>query len=111
MTSELRRLAGEADLDGAMRLELAVLYKHSPVCGLSTRARRQVRRFVEAHPDLPVYVVDVIGQRELAREIEERTGIRHESPQVIVLLGGNPAWHGSHRAVTEEALTRAIDSA
>ena len=90
---------------------MAVLYKHSPVCGLSMRARRQVRRFLEAHPDLPVYVVDVIRQRELSREIEECTGIRHESPQAIVLRGGDPAWHGSHRAVTEEALTRAVVSA
>lgn len=111
MTAELRKLANEADLDGALRLELAVLYKHSPVCGLSTRARREVRRFLEAHPDLSVYIIDVIRQRELSREIEGRTGIRHESPQAIVLRGGDATWHGSHRAVTEEALTRAVASA
>jgi len=106
----LRQLDGEADFDGVLQDEVAVLYKHSPVCGLSSRALRQVRGFAETRPALPVYMVDVITRRELSRLIEERTGIRHESPQAIILRRGRPSWHASHRAVTEEALARAVDT-
>jgi bacillithiol system protein YtxJ len=106
----LRKLEGVADLDGVLQDEVAVVYKHSPVCGLSSRALREVRGFAEARPALPIYLVNVITRRDLSRQIEERTGIRHESPQAIVLRRGRPSWHGSHRAVTEEALSGAVDT-
>lgn len=105
----LRKLEGKADLDGVLQDEVVVLYKHSPVCGLSSRALREVRGFAASRPALPVYLVNVITRGSLSRLIEERTGIRHESPQAIVLNRGRPTWHGSHRAVTEEALAAAVD--
>lgn len=108
-SEQLRKLEGTADLDGVLRDEVAVLYKHSPVCGLSSRALREVRGFAATRPELPIYLVNVITRRDLSLEIEERTGIRHESPQAIVLKRGRPTWHASHRAVTEEALAGAVD--
>jgi len=60
------------------------------------------------HPAIPVYLVDVIAQRPLSREIAARLGIRHESPQVIVLRNGAVAWHGSHSDVSAEALAAQV---
>lgn len=105
----LRKLEGTADVDGILQEEVAVLYKHSPICGLSSRALREVRGFAAARPALPIYLVNVITRRDLSRLIEERTGIRHESPQAIVLRRGQPTWHASHRAVTKDALADAVD--
>ena len=45
--------------------------------------------------------------RPLSLAIAERTGVAHESPQVILLSGGRPCWHASHRAVTLAALREA----
>lgn len=104
-TQPIRR---ESDLEEALAAPLAVLYKHSPLCGLSDMAARQVERFLEAHPDVPVYQVDVVRARPLSREVEHRLGIRHESPQALVLRDGVVSWHGSHRAITAEALERAV---
>jgi bacillithiol system protein YtxJ len=67
-----------------------------------------VQRLVEAHPDLPVYWVDVIGGRPLSRALADRLGIVHESPQAILLRGGTPVWHASHFAVTAEAMAREL---
>ncbi len=51
--------------------------------------------------------IDVIGQRPLARAIAERTNVRHESPQALLLEGGEVRWHASHGAITQESLAEA----
>jgi bacillithiol system protein YtxJ len=99
-------LADEAGLNAACGQAMAVIYKHSPHCGTSLGAVRQVRGFAEAHPGVPVYVVDVIRDRSLARAIAARLGVPHESPQVLLLRDGQVVWDTSHRGVTAEALAR-----
>ena len=42
-------------------------------------------------------------------EIEQKTGIRHESPQVIVLDKGNVVWNASHWKVTAQAVAKAVE--
>ena len=85
---------------------MAVIYKHSPACGLSSMAAGEIRRFMEANPSVPVYLVDVLRDRALSVEVERRFGIRHESPQVIVVRAGEPSWNASHRGVVASALER-----
>lgn len=104
---DLTPLREPEELEGVLTAPLAVLYKHSPLCGLSAIAAGEVRRFAGERPGTPVYVLDVIRQRALAREVERRLGIRHESPQAIVLRDGVPVWDASHRGVTAEALRSA----
>ena len=107
MDAEIRRVDDEEALEGILSQPEAILYKHSPLCGLSAIAVGEVRAFMEDQPDTPVYLLDVIRERTLAREVERRLGIRHESPQVIVLREGAPVWNASHRGVTAEALRSA----
>jgi bacillithiol system protein YtxJ len=63
---------------------------------------------MDEHPDVPVCLVDVIGQRPLSREIAGRLSIAHESPQAILLRSGTPVWHASHFGVTAEAMAREL---
>ena len=42
--------------------------------------------------------------RPLSLAVAERTGVMHESPQVICLVGGKAVSHASHHGVTSEAL-------
>lgn len=60
------------------------------------------------HPEVPVYQVDVRQQAALSQAIAARLGIRHESPQAILLQSGTPVWHDSHVAVTAAAITRSL---
>jgi bacillithiol system protein YtxJ len=83
---------------------LVLLYKHSPICGTSRRAEKEVIAFGEAHPEIPVYLLDVIEQRPLSRELAEKLGVTHESPQAILLGGPSVMWHGSHGEITAEEL-------
>ncbi len=63
---------------------------------------------MKAHPDVPVYWVDVKGQRPLSREIAGRLGITHESPQTILLRSGTVVWHASHFNVTANAIAKEL---
>lgn len=91
-----------------MNAATAVLYKHSTRCHISGFAMREMENFVLHHPDIPVYFVKVLEQRTLTQYITERTNIKHESPQVIVIRHGKPVWNGSHEDVTEAALAKQV---
>ncbi len=99
------------DIDQLLTESVAVLYKHSPTCGICTAAAAEVEQFCRERPDAHVYQVDVLAARPLSREIATRTGIMHESPQAIVLRGGTPFWHASHYAVKAAALTAQYEAA
>jgi bacillithiol system protein YtxJ len=98
------RLADEDSLAEALTTEgAAVLFLDDPFCPISARARREMQRAA-----VPARVIDVARRSNLSRVVEERTGIRHESPQVIVLTGGRPIWSASHFAITADAVARAV---
>ena len=90
---------------------LAVLYKHSPACSISSRAILEVQTFADDHPDVPVFIVDVLGQQMLSRRLAAELGVHHESPQVIVLKDGKPTWHRSGSRVRLDALEYAVQAA
>ena len=85
-----------------------VLYKHSPACGISQWTREHMEAFAHQRTDVPVYWLDVLGQRPLSQEAARRLGIPHASPQVIVVEGGEAAWDASHMGVTADAVERAV---
>ncbi len=76
---------------------------HDPYCPISRAAQRDVSRLSE-----PIALIDVAAAPELSEAIEERTGIRHESPQIILLRDGAPVWYASHYRVTQSGATAAI---
>jgi bacillithiol system protein YtxJ len=87
--------------------ELVVIFKHSPSCAISWHAQTQVNKFIAKHPSVPVYTVLVRQERELSQKIAALTGIRHESPQVIVIRRGEAVADASHQDVTAEFLAEA----
>jgi bacillithiol system protein YtxJ len=83
------------------------IYKHSYSCDLSAMAMDEVQAFANAHPDVPIVLVDVIGQRPISRAIEAELGVLHESPQALLVQSGACLWHASHRRVTARTLAEA----
>lgn len=78
-----------------------VIFKHSLTCPISTDASTQM-----SIVDGDVNLVIVQVSRNISDEIEYRTNIRHESPQIIVLKDGKPVFHASHYSVTADNLNR-----
>lgn len=80
-----------------------VLFKHSTTCPISSAAYKQMS---QVENDVSMVVVQ--RARNVSSEIAERTGIRHESPQVIVLRNGAAAWSASHFDITASAVEQAV---
>lgn len=80
-----------------------ILFKHSTTCPISAAAYEQMTRTLS-----PVSLVIVQRARDLSRQIETQTGVRHESPQAIILSKGQAVWSASHWNVTAEAVDSAM---
>jgi len=83
-----------------------LLFKHSSSCPISARAYSQMEGV-----ETPVSIVVVQQSRELSREIEQRTGVPHETPQALVLRDGRAVWNASHFDVTAQAVRQAVKNA
>ncbi len=115
MSAVFRNLFTPEDADRALQDSLngtVVVYKHSPICDLSAIALDEMNAFLRiANPDTDVRIVDVISSRPASQELESTTGIRHESPQVLVFKNGAVTWNASHRRITASAVGAAVADA
>lgn len=104
-----------ADLDAAIASsheQPVLLFKHSMSCGVSAEADEQVRQFLDATgAGVLCGLVVVQRARPVSSAIVERLGVRHESPQALLLRDGRVVWHASHWRVTESALHDAVRAA
>lgn len=109
----IRRLTTLADLDEVLTLSAerpVWLFKHSVTCGISARAHREYESYVAAGGaggEL-FTLLEVQHARPLSNEIAARFGIRHESPQAILLKKGRPVWNASHGEISVSALGAAV---
>jgi len=53
-------------------------------------------------------LVRVIEERPVSLGLADRIGLRHESPQAILIKDGKPLWHDSHYRITVDALKAAV---
>src|SRR6266850_6730293 len=83
-----------------------VIFKHSLTCPISAAAYDQMAAF-----EGEVALIEVQRARELSTEIENRLGVAHESPQVIVLRNGQVVWNASHFRITVAAVAAAVREA
>jgi bacillithiol system protein YtxJ len=113
MSTSLQLLSTLADLDAALARSAdrpAVIFKHSPTCGTSAQAHESIAELLEGSPvEADWYVVPVQSSREVSNAIAARFGVRHESPQALIVDAGHLAWHGSHFRVTGAALQAALE--
>jgi bacillithiol system protein YtxJ len=94
----------EASDDGPV-----VVFKHSAACPTSARANREMMQFADER-DVPVYRVVVQESRPVSDTIEDETGVRHETPQVLVLRNRAPVFDASHYDVNADRVHNALQS-
>lgn len=67
-----------------------------------------VQEFVEPREDLAVGVIRVVDARPASNLVTEITGLKHESPQVIVFQDGKPVFEANNWGITPEVLQPAL---
>jgi monothiol bacilliredoxin len=87
-----------------------LLFKHSRYCGVSCEALDQLQSHVDAQaePAVAYKMVTVQTHRPVSDAVALRLGIRHETPQVILLRNGKAVWNASHFRITAGQLDQAI---
>jgi len=83
------------------------ILKHSLTCPISQAAYEEFESYFQENADFPQYYLAVQDSRPLSNHIAEKFHIKHESPQVILFLNEDVAWHASHWKITFDSLTKA----
>ena len=80
-----------------------VVFLHDYWCPISSRAYDEMS-LVEGE----IALIDVAESRELTRSVETRTGVKHESPQVLIVRDARARWAASHGSITHKSVGEAI---
>lgn len=87
--------------------DAVLIYKHSTRCSVSLMAKRML----ESNWDLdnvPAYYLDILQNRAISGKVSELFGIRHESPQVLLIKNGKCVYHDSHMGVSAKNVKEAL---
>jgi len=86
-----------------------LLFKHSRSCGTSTMALDELLTHLgERGTDARYAIVTVQTHREVSTAVARMLGVRHETPQALLIQDGRVVWSASHYRVTADAVDAAI---
>lgn len=105
-------LKSPQEIDDLLKPEAGrhLVFKHSLTCPVSHAAFREFERFLAtAVPaGTQVGLIEVQNARPASNRVAERTGVRHESPQALLVENGVVRWHRSHWDITEKSLALGV---
>ena len=81
--------------------QAVILFKHSTTCPISAGVYQEI-----SNADADINLIVVQNARNVSTAIAERTGIRHESPQAIILKNEKVVYHASHYDVTADEVEK-----
>jgi bacillithiol system protein YtxJ len=107
---EIRSVDVLTDVLKASERQRILFFKHSNTCGVSMRAFDEFRKYLQAPEGAQVRncLIVIQSSRDVSDELARLTGIRHESPQAIIVSGGRAIWNESHLAIKYGRLIEAV---
>jgi bacillithiol system protein YtxJ len=111
-TASILHLRSSDDLERLLELSderPVMILKHSTRCPISSFARREFEEYATgaASRGVSCALVLVVEDRPLSLEIAAQLGVRHQSPQAILLRERRAVWNDSHERLTAAALREA----
>ena len=103
-------IESEKDLEEAIKKSYTTkiaIFKHSTSCFISKTVLRNFEKEIEESQEngTTFYFLDLLAHRNISNKIAEDFGIRHESPQLIVIENGNEINNASHQDITLSQIT------
>jgi bacillithiol system protein YtxJ len=100
---QLERLITESDAQPVL------LFKHSYTCGVSAEALDElITHLNEDNPDVRYAMVTVQTHRDISNAVSAKFGVRHETPQALLVRDRQVVWSASHFRVNAEELSKAL---
>lgn len=99
-----------AALADESRQHPVIVFKHSTTCSISAAAKAKIERQWAASglDGVPIYYLDLLRFRPLSAQIAELFGVRHESPQLLLLHHGASVYDASHMGIRLDAVKAAV---
>lgn len=86
-----------------------LLFKYSATCGTSAQALDELFAHLNERPaDVTYAIVTVQTHRDVSNAIARTLGVRHETPQLLLIRDGDVVWSASHYRVTADAVESAL---
>ena len=78
-----------------------LIFKHSTTCSISAAAKSKLeRQWADSGlAGMPLYYLDLLRFRPLSTQIAEQFGVRHESPQLLLIQDGECRYDASHMGI------------
>ena len=119
MHPDLTPLHHVDDLDRALtesQRRPVLLFKHSYSCGVSAEALDELVAHLNGEvlaagmPEPRYAMVTVQTDREVSNAVSRTLGVRHETPQALLVRDGRVIWSASHFRVTADAMKKALSA-
>jgi bacillithiol system protein YtxJ len=76
-----------------------LIFKHSTRCPTSALVKNRLERGQQPET-IDFYYLDLISHRPISNKISETFEVRHESPQVLLIMDGKCIYDESHTGIT-----------
>jgi bacillithiol system protein YtxJ len=86
-----------------------LIFKHSTTCSISAAAKGKIeRQWADSGLTTPLYYLDLLRFRPLSSQIAEQFGVRHESPQLLLIQDGECRYDASHMGIRLNEVAQAV---
>lgn len=97
--------------------EVDEFLRSHPVCGIfkagtchkTPETFKSVDAQLDARTDLPVGLIKVVEWRPASNHVASLTGVRHESPQLLLFRDGKVVFHKDNWDITDEAVQEGLE--
>jgi bacillithiol system protein YtxJ len=87
----------------------AAIYK-AGTCHKTQEMFQHVHAQLEAREDVPLGIIRVVEARPASNRVAEMTGVRHESPQLLLFKEGKAVYDRDNWDITPESIAEALET-
>lgn len=110
--NQLTSLAQLDAIAAASATRPQVVFKHSTRCSISTMAHSRMDNGLgKLAPHADVWLLDLLAHRDISNAIAQRFHVHHESPQTLVIRGGECILDQSHMGVRVDEILEVLTPA
>jgi bacillithiol system protein YtxJ len=108
LKDRMRFLTSPAEVDSFLAQNPQAVVFKAGTCHKTQETFSQVQPLLEDRPDLPLGIIRVVESRSASNRVAEVTGLRHESPQLILFKDGRPVFDRDNWNITGESFAEAL---